>query len=325
MTSPSPIPALAARPLRRAILTIAVFALVAPAPACAQRRDTLALVAPAGALSFLVIGDWGWASAPQYRVAGAMAKAATALGVSFVVSTGDNFYPAGVKSADDPQWRRTFENVYSMPSLKVDWYPVLGNHDYYQNPQAEIEYSARSDRWRMPARYYTVTKTVAPGVTVEFFFLDTSPFVPESYGLPSRKEVEKVDTVAQRRWLDSTLAASTAQWKFVVGHNHVYTGGPRNTTYELERLLVERMERAGVQAYFAGHEHHLEHIVPEGSPMHYFISGAGSETREARGREGSRFFSSALGFLAMSVTPDSTVAQIVDGYGRLLYRTSLRR
>ena len=32
-----------------------------------------------------------------------------------------------------------------------------------------------------------------------------------------------------------------------------------------------------VQAYFCGHDHHLEHLHTPNSRLHYIISGAGSE------------------------------------------------
>ena len=37
------------------------------------------------------------------------------------------------------------------------------------------------------------------------------------------------------------------------------------------------MQAAGVQVYFAGHDHNLEHIHPPGGLPHYIISGGGSK------------------------------------------------
>ncbi|HLA90099.1 MAG TPA: tartrate-resistant acid phosphatase type 5 family protein [Gemmatimonadaceae bacterium] len=310
----------------RQLLAVAVAIASVACSAPAQKREPLTLATPANALSFLVIGDWGQrASANQQRVARQMGPVAAALGAAFVVSTGDNFYPDGVRNVNDAHFRSTFENVYSAPSLMVDWYVVLGNHDYHGNPQAEVEYSAKSTRWKMPARYYAVTKPVAPGVTADFIFIDTSPLVADFDGQPFRWPGFRTDTVAQRVWLDSTLKASTAQWKFIVGHHHVYSGGVRGTQNFMEFFLVPRMEQYGVNAYICGHEHHIEHIAPLGSTIHYFISGAGSEARSAPGREGSRFVSTALGFLAMSLTADTMVVQAVDLFGKVHYRTSIPR
>jgi hypothetical protein len=75
----------------------------------------------------------------------------------FIISVGDNFYPKGVKSVDDPQWKTTFEDVYSAPSLKCRWYIVGGNHDEYSNISAQIAYTIKSPRWFFPNYYYRET------------------------------------------------------------------------------------------------------------------------------------------------------------------------
>jgi len=38
---------------------------------------------------------------------------------SFIVSTGDNFYPHGLKGPNDTQFRRTFMEVYTQSPLQV--------------------------------------------------------------------------------------------------------------------------------------------------------------------------------------------------------------
>lgn len=315
------------RPWRVVAATVAIAALPLLSTQCAQaqRRDTAALAVPAGAISFLVVGDWGrMGSIEQRAVARSMGDIGKSLAISFVISTGDNFYPNGLRDTDDRQFRDSFDRVYSAASLQVPWQSVLGNHDYYGNPDAEVGLTAKSSRWRMPARYYSVKKAVADSVTAEFFFLDSSPFVFEERAV-APKAFAGADTVAQRIWLDSALAASTAQWKFIVQHHHVYSGGPRGTQPETQGFLVPRMVQYGVQALISGHEHHLEYLMPLALPPHYFISGAGSETRPATATTGTKFVSASLGFWAMSLTADSMLVQAVDSRGRVLYRSSIKR
>ena len=68
-----------------------------------------------GELSFMVIGDWGgqptapYTTAAEREVAQQMGKTAAALGSSFTVALGDNFYDTGVTSAHDPRFQETFE------------------------------------------------------------------------------------------------------------------------------------------------------------------------------------------------------------------------
>src|SRR5664279_3946508 len=109
-------------------------------------------------LRFSVLGDWGWnGKRNQTEVARIMANKGVG---SFIISAGDNFQIAGVRSVQDPLWMLNFENVFSDPELECTWCVALGNHDYKGNVQAEIDYSKISSRWNMPARYYAVHKKI---------------------------------------------------------------------------------------------------------------------------------------------------------------------
>lgn len=275
-------------------------------------------------LAFLVIGDWGrQGQHGQTEVAVPLAEAALRLDAQFIVSTGDNFYPNGVASTGDPNWRLSFEEPYRAHALWIDWWPVLGNHDYRGDPDAQVAYSRISRRWRLPARYHAAEFGVDDTTRALIAFIDTSPLIQEYHAEADKYFVAGQDTVAQLRWLDSTLAASSARWKFVVGHHQVYSGGKRTTQPELERLLVPIMTRRGVRAYFNGHEHDLQHIVRPGGPVHYFVSGAGSEVRPTGATEGTRFAAAKPGFLAVVLRHERMQAHFVDARGRLLYTAEL--
>jgi tartrate-resistant acid phosphatase type 5 len=73
----------------------------------------------------------------------------------FVVAIGDNMYDSGVKDVDDPLFDSVFESAFDAAVLNVPWYVVAGNHDYYGNVTAQIEYTKKSDRWEFPETYYT--------------------------------------------------------------------------------------------------------------------------------------------------------------------------
>eukprot|EP01042_Synura_sphagnicola_P018972 gene18972-23999_t len=136
----------------------------------------------ANTVSFLVVGDWGRKGANhQHDVARQMETTAAEFGTHFIVSVGDNFYDDGVKSTADPQWRFSFEDVYTGPHLQTPWYVALGNHDYGQSPQAQVDYTRLSPRWRMPARYYTVPGNEIGHPAADLFILDTSPLVDADY------------------------------------------------------------------------------------------------------------------------------------------------
>jgi hypothetical protein len=59
---------------------------------------------------------------------------------------------------------------------------------------------------------------------------------------------------------------------------HQTSGQGPARSYAEGGLLLYTAQAAGVQVYFAGHDHDLEHIHPaEGALPHYIISGGGSK------------------------------------------------
>ncbi len=63
-------------------------------------------------LTFAVLGDWGLAGDNmQKSVASAMSDWVEQNNASFVIGTGDNFYPIGVASVDDPQFDTNWRDV----------------------------------------------------------------------------------------------------------------------------------------------------------------------------------------------------------------------
>ncbi len=273
------------------------------------------------AVSFLVVGDWGWRGGyHQDEVARQMAVVADELDAAFVVTTGDNFYPSGVDSIDDPHWRSSFEDVYVDPSLQVPWYPTLGNHDWRGDVAAQVAYTAHSDRWRMPARYYTRSLPVGDDAELRLLFLDTTPL--RSLSPPEAPDDEPWAVSAQLRWANRVLAETSATWTIVVGHHPIYSGGGRHgPSAMLARLLEPLLEKHGVDAYLAGHDHHLEHL--QGESVHHFVSGGGSRVRGFRDTPRTVFGTSRPGFLAVSVTPRHLLVQLVDHLGDVLHGVTL--
>ncbi|PBQ30481.1 acid phosphatase [Sphingobacteriaceae bacterium] len=292
------------------------------------------LTIPDSALNFLVIGDWGRCGEFfQKEVAEQMAFASVSGDASFIISTGDNFYPRGVKSVDDPLWIKSYENVYNQYSLQKDWYVVLGNHDYKINPDAEVEYSKKSSRWIMPSRYYSVKMPVDGDTNSKalFVFIDTNPFIEKYYNDPEYgKMVKTQDTSAQKQWLTKVLAENdpAVKWKFVVGHHPLYTSGKRiksAETLQFRKVMEPILKQFSVDAYICGHEHQLEYIKPEGS-THHFISGAGSEARDVKGNlPESKFKASDHGFMLFSVGQTQLKVQVINWEGKILYQQVLKK
>lgn len=294
-----------------------------------SNSDTLPLSKKEKALNFMVIGDWGRnGDYNQCDVANQMNYYAHEYDVKFVISTGDNFYINGVRSIDDPQWIYSFENVYHGGSLQTDWYIALGNHDYRGSVQAEIDYTKKSRRWNMPARYFSIKEKIDKNDTACFVFYDSSPFISSYYkdGSPYNGVIGQ-DTIKQLKWLDSILYNTKTQWKFVVGHHPIFSGSVKHgTTPELNTYIKPILEKDNVQAYFSGHEHSLQHIKPYGSKIDYFISGAGSQTEEIGDVNGICLFNYPKpGFEFVSLTTDSLKSFFINHEGKVLYKYSRAR
>jgi acid phosphatase len=282
--------------------------------------------APAAALDFLVVGDWGRNGASHQReVAMQMGQAGAELGSRTVFSVGDNFYEDGVQSATDPQWRTSFEDIYTAGALQVPWYVALGNHDYRGVPQAQLDYAKTSSRWRMPSRYYKVAGSEVGAPHVDFFVVDTSPLVHkyrENVHSVIAQNVASQDVDAQIKWLDQELGKSTAAWKLVVGHHTIYSGGSgHGDTPETQELIDPLLKKHGVQAYINGHDHDLQHIR-RGS-VDYLCCGAGSEVRPVKAIDGTLFCAARSGFAALRCEPAALTVEFRDYTGATLYRAGI--
>lgn len=277
---------------------------------------------------FLVVGDWGRDGASHQReVAAAMGRAAQQSGARFIVSVGDNFYENGVRSARDRQWKTSFEDVYTAASLQVPWYVALGNHDYRGNPQAQVDYAKTSPRWRMHSRYFKVSGEEAGAPGVDLFFIDSSPLVHKYRDKVEgaiASNVAAEDVAAQLAWLDTGLGRSTAAWKLVVGHHTIYSGGSAHgNTPELLARIKPLLEKHGVQAYFNGHEHDMQHIRV--GAVDYICSGAGSEVRPTGRIAGTKFCLSRSGFALIDVSVETLGLEFRDFTGARVYHADIAR
>jgi len=275
---------------------------------------------PALSLNFAVIGDWGRKGrTDQMEVSQQMGLACKKAAATFVISLGDNFYEVGVKDATDPQFQESYENVYTADSLKVPWYVILGNHDYCGNCDAQLEFAKTHSRWGMPARYYSQVHNVDPATKVEIFYIDTSPFIlAYQHHALIAPNIATQNTAEQLAWLDKALAASTAQWKLVMGHHPIYSSGlAHGNQPEMIEHLLPLLQKHRVHAYFAGHDHDLEYLKV--GDLNLIISGAGSEHREVKHPNTSPFSRSVSGFVMTSLTADILHLQFIDNNGNLLY------
>lgn len=276
--------------------------------------------APAGStVRFLVFGDWGTGGRTQRRVADGMAAVFARAGADAVLSTGDNFYPTGVKSVDDPQWTSKFETMYDAKALPVPFHAVLGNHDCQGDIQAQIRYTGtRLDdgsvtRWRMPDRMWSERFVTADGaVSTRVIGIDTQIITGR----------DNDARTAQLRWLDSALSAATEQWIIVVGHHPVYSNGSHGNTLGMIRHVKPLLEKHKVALYLAGHDHDLQVLEPVAG-VHYVISGGGGGSRTVRWAANTRYAATNLGFAWLATGAKEMVVRMHEADGTVRWSFSI--
>ncbi|MFZ1731778.1 MAG: tartrate-resistant acid phosphatase type 5 family protein [Bacteroidota bacterium] len=265
-------------------------------------------------VSFFVIGDWGTGGAGAKQVGRAMAAQHETGRVDAILTTGDNIYPSGVKSVDDPQWQSKFECVFPEEVLPVPFWAVLGNHDYRSNPDAQIEYTGHllsdgnTTRWHMPGRMWsTVFRSSGAAVRVRVVGIDTQQLVGSA---ALRK--------AHLQWLDSVLASAREEWIIVVGHHPVYSHGYYGNTKVLVKYLAPMFEKYRVSAYLDGHEHDLQ-LLKRINGVRYIVSGGGGGKRKTVPGINTEFSASTLGFVRLDFDAKHLRILVFDSNGERLH------
>lgn len=271
------------------------------------------------ALTVCAVGDTGTGGSGQADVATSMATRAAEEPWDLVLLLGDNFYPEGVASLDDPQWEEAFEAIYDAPALRqVPFYVVLGNHDHKGSVQAQVDYSQRSARWRLPARHYAFEEVLADGTRVGFFMLDTQVMLPGS-----------AEGEAQRTWLAEALAQSEADWKVVCGHHPIYSSKLTREGYRthLGPFLEDTLVAGDVDLYLAGHDHVLE-LSQDLRGVRHVISGAGAgwdKAVEIEWGERSDYAATGGGFCVLRFTARDVTLEFVRLDGATQFASTLER
>ncbi|CAA2975081.1 purple acid phosphatase 17-like [Olea europaea subsp. europaea] len=284
-------------------------------------------------LKFLVIGDWGRNGAfNQSEVAFQMGRIGEELDIDFVVSTGDNFYDNGLKGEHDPAFIDSFTNIYTAKSLQKQWYTVLGNHDYRGDALAQLSPALRKidNRW-LCLRSFVLNAEIA-----ELFFVDTSPFVKDYFTIPNEHTYDwrgvtpiKIYTENVLKELESALRESTAKWKIVVGHHAIRSVGHHGDTEELVERLLPILRANDVDLYMNGHDHCLEQIGDNQSPIQYLTSGAGSKAwrgdLKGLNRKDLKFFYDGQGFMSVQMTPSDVEIVFYDVFGIVLHKWTMSK
>jgi hypothetical protein len=288
--------------------------------------------ADAGTVRFVALGDTGKGNPGQYQVGASIGTLCAAQGCDFVVLLGDNFYPNGIDSNDDPQWKTAFVEPYA--PVNAPFYAVLGNHDCggdgagsdLPRCDTELAYATVNPKWHMPARHYKWQVG-----EVEFFVADTN------------RSMFGVDE-AVRSDFETWLPASTARWKVVFAHHPYLSNGEHGNAGSYDGLpFVPIANGAGVKSfiedrvcgradlYVTGHDHSLQWLeatcTRAGSAVktQLIVSGAGAKTTTLPGKQATHWQSDQLGFTYVVIRGNTLTASFYDGAGVQQYTRTVTK
>ncbi len=246
---------------------------------------------------FVAFGDAGTGSAGQVRVADAVKQVCEVRGCDFVLLLGDDFYPSGVESVEDPKWESHFERPYA--ELNLPFRPVLGNHDYggegmrvdLRRGAAYVQRRLLSPHWDMPFLWYSFT--AGP---VRFYALDTTCAL---LGLPTLQAGE----------IAEAMAHSDSPWNIAYGHHPYLSNGPHGDAGKYEKMpwlpigdgqgvkeFLEDVVCGTADVYLSGHDHSRQWLRETCRGTELMVSGAGAKATSLPGEHSTWFQANTLGF-----------------------------
>jgi hypothetical protein len=151
--------------------------------------------------------------------------------------------------------------------------------------------------FHMPGYYYLVHKP-----HVDFFVINSNTF--------------NTDAV-QQKWLDKQLAASTADWKIVMGHHPIYSSGEHGFNKELHETLEPILDKHHADLYLAGHDHDYERFQPIQGVQYIVAGGGGAYLRGFdKPMPKSLVRIKAHHFLSFQAAADDLKMQVIDKTGK---------
>lgn len=286
------------------------------AAACGSGRVSTGVAPPPplhepGFVRFVAIGDVGKGNEAQARVARGVKALCERERCDFLLLLGDNLYPRGMQSADDPRMEEIIGAIYEDVAPAV--YLVLGNHDYgkgrdKQSASWQIAWVNQRQGFEMPSQAWR---------------MDAGP--ARIIGLDTNAALQFGGDF-QKRWLHEQLSAPMP-WKIVLGHHPYRSNGRHGNAGAYEgtlavpfvsgstlRDLFDEELCTGADLYLSGHEHSRQLISWCGVPL--VVSGSGASSTEIIDRGNDPLFASAsLGSVLVELGPQGGFVRFAGADG----------
>lgn len=277
-------------------------------------------------LNIILFGDWGYINDTTKQNMQLMKN----INPDFYILLGDNFYPNGVKSVDDPQWKYKYKTIFSND---IPTFAVLGNHDYLNDVYAQIQYSNVNPSWKLPFFYYDMI-IYLKSCMIHFIFIDSNILADDITilllkntnvnDISYRKYLNlcKQYEEKQKLWLEETLQKSEAKWKIVCGHYPIYSVGPHTISKKYQAYTTALFEKYGVDFYFSGHDHNMQHIFHKNT--NYIVSGAFSSFYNKKHISNNfyklNYVSQNSGFVKLNITDHQIEIEFIETNKGVVYK-----
>ena len=258
-----------------------------------------------------MIGDYGSGNTREGQVADMI----DAAGVDAIVTAGDNVYASTgfdrLVGRYYHEWIGDYSGIYGPGSWRNRFFPSLGNHDY-----SDVGLPGYLAFFTLPGDGVISTNTSGNERYYDARIDDIHLFIVNSQ--PQEPDGLHPDTI-QGAWLQSALAASTAEWKIVIFHNPPYSSIPGKSAQWMQWPFAAW----GADLVVTGDAHVYERLRIGG--FDYVITGLGINNSPQEGplHAGSQVFYSAddAGALFITACPGAMQLQyralaggVVDTY-----------
>lgn len=273
--------------------------------------------------SFLLIGDTGKDNDGQLQVSLAMQELCSRVECDYGMLAGDNIYPAGVESEDDPILEVMFDKYYN--PLEIPFLIALGNHDYgkltndWKRGGYQLLHAKKNPNFHLPSFYY-VKETQHAVIAV----LDTTR-------LMWKKEEKEQSELLKRA---QELARTQNKWFFVLGHHPYLSNGNHGNVGKYEgvpfpyfvsgsalKKFLDQNVCGKADFYLSGHDHSLQLLEgnAQNCELKMIVSGTGASATKLHKRNEATYESLELGFFHLVVKHNKVSVRAYNQASRLLY------
>jgi acid phosphatase/tartrate-resistant acid phosphatase type 5 len=284
-----------------------------------------------GEVHFFAVGRQGYDNKITQTIANSMEKLASQRkNVGFTILLGDNFYPEGVESTNDPQWEQKFEQRYKgQYQLAMPFFAILGNHDHQGNVEAQIQYSKEklgTARWTLDAPFYSRDFGEVDGrPLVRIVFLDS--VLLNGVGTKNTFKEDVITRDEQIQFIRRSFSESKNKphWRVIVSHYSFRSA--TQIPFSKKRVmsdLLPILKEENVDLVISANDRFQQVIDLPGEPLHVSTNGGGERFEEISDSHSSSTVTFAQhGFGAFLITPTTLTIELYNHNGRLTHTTSI--